>query len=85
MFRILRICRSLFKCNYLKNEKFFPSFWFHLWNLHQIFKILETKKIVIANVFPKLQTVKTWLDHSLKSVVSEHTSTVNILMDPKHL
>ena len=31
---------------------------FHLWNLHNISNILQTKNIVIANVFPKLQTVK---------------------------
>ena len=28
---------------------------------------------------------KTWLDHSLKSAVSEHPSTVNMLKDIKHL
>ena len=31
---------------------------FHLWNLHQILNIFKKKMIVIANVFPKLQTVK---------------------------
>ena len=42
--------------------------------------------IVIANVFPKLQTVKNfWLDHSLWSVVLEHSLTVIILKGPKHL
>ena len=39
---------------------------------------------VIANVFPRLQTVKTWVDHSLKSAVSEHPSTDNVLMGGKH-
>ena len=34
--------------------------------------------IIIANVFPKLQTVKIWLDHSVKSAVSEHALTVNV-------
>ena len=56
MFRIVRICRSLFKCNYLKNKKHFLSFIFHLWNLHQISNIFKKKKIVIADVFPKLTT-----------------------------
>ena len=34
------------------------SFLFHLWNLHQIFNIFKKKKILIANVFPKLTTVE---------------------------
>ena len=34
--------------------------------------------IIIANVFPKLQTVKIWLDLSVKSAVSEHALTVNV-------
>ena len=55
--RIRRICRSLFKCNYLKNKKHFLGFSFHLWNLHQILNIFEKKKILIANIFPKLTTV----------------------------
>ena len=57
-FRIVRICRSLFKCSYLKNKKHFLSFLFHLWNLHQILNIFKKKKIVIAHVFPKLATVQ---------------------------
>ena len=56
MFRIVRICRSLFKCNFLKNKKHFLSFIFHLWNLHQISNIFKKKKIVIADAFPKLTT-----------------------------
>ena len=53
----MRICRSLFRSSYLKNKKPFPSFLFHLWNLHQISNILKKKKIVMGNVFPKLVTV----------------------------
>ena len=58
LFRIVRICRSLFKSSYLKNKKHFLGFLFHLWNLHQIFNIFKKKKIVIANVFAKLATVQ---------------------------
>ena len=58
LFKILRICRSLFKCNYLKNENRFLTFLFHQWNLHHISKIFTKRKIVIANVFLKLQNVK---------------------------
>ena len=58
LFRILRICGSLFKSSYLKNKKHFLGFLFHLWNLHQISNIFKKKKIVIGNVFPKLATVQ---------------------------
>ena len=58
LFRMVMICSSLFKCNYLKNQKHFLSSLFHLWNLHQFLNIFKKKMIVIANVFPKLQTVK---------------------------
>ena len=41
--------------------------------------------ILKAYVFPKLKTVKTWLDKSLKSSVSEHPSTVNMSKHPNQL
>ena len=56
-FRIVGICRSLFKCYYLKSKKHLLSFLFHLRNLHQILNISKKKKILIANVFSKLTTV----------------------------
>ena len=58
LFRIVRICSSLFKCKYLKNEKHFLHVLFHLWYLHQILKIFEKKMIMIANVFSQLLNVK---------------------------
>ena len=58
LFQIVRICRSTFKSSYLKNKKDSMSFLFHLWILHQILNIFKKKKIVIANVFPKLATVQ---------------------------
>ena len=54
---VVRIWRSLFK-GYLKNEKHFLNFLGIFWNLHQILNIFKKKKIFIATVFPKLQTVK---------------------------
>ena len=57
VFRFVRICRSQLKCNYLKNKRYFISFLFHLWNPHQISNISKKKKILIANVLPKLRTV----------------------------
>ena len=42
----------------MKKGKTFSKFLSHFWILHQILDILKEKMIVIANVFPKLQTVK---------------------------
>ena len=58
LFRIVRICCSLFKSSYFKNKKHFVGFLFDLWNLHHISNIFKKKKIVIANVFRKLATVQ---------------------------
>ena len=57
LFPIVNICRSPFKCNYMKNKKHFLGFLFQLLNIHQILNIFKKKKIVIASVFPKLKTV----------------------------
>ena len=46
------------QCNYLENEKLFLNFFCNFRNLRQISKILKEMMIVIANVFPKLQTVE---------------------------
>ena len=59
--KIVRICNSQFKRNYLKNEKLLLNFLFHIWNLLQILIILKEKMFVIANVFAKLETVKNFL------------------------
>ena len=56
--RIVRVCFALFKSIYLKNKKHFLGFLFHLWKLHQIWKICKKNKILIANVFSKLATVE---------------------------
>ena len=41
-----------------EKRKTFFEFFFHFWKLHQILNILKSRMMVIANVFPKLQTVK---------------------------
>ena len=56
LLKILRICHSEFKCKYLKNKKLFLNVLFHFSNLHQILNLLKKRAMVIANVFPKLQT-----------------------------
>ena len=61
LFKIGKVFHSQFKCNSLKNKNIFLDFLFHFWNLHQILIILKKRMIVIANVFPKLQTVKVLL------------------------
>ena len=55
---ILRISSSLLKCSYLKNKKHLLKFLSDLWNLHQVLNISKKNMMVIANVFPKLETVK---------------------------
>ena len=67
-----------------KKRKSFVNFLFRFWNLHQNLNILKKKMIVIAIVFPKLQTGKTCLGHSLRSAISEHLLTINILKGRKH-
>ena len=86
LFRIVRICRSLFKSSYLKIKKYFLAFLFHLWNLHQIWNIFKKKKMVIANVFPKLATVQglvtplTIQRHLKTSFYSQHVKRFQTLI-----
>ena len=58
---IVRICSSLWRCNYPQTQKVFLNFSFHLWYIHQILNIFEEKMIMIANLFPRLQTVKSFV------------------------
>ena len=83
----LTICNSQLKWNYQKNEKLFLKFLFHFWNLHQILNSLKKKMIVIANVFPKLQTLKIFLkklsqDHRFRPCVrSQHVKPSQLLAE----
>ena len=47
-----------FQMKLSQKQKTFSEFFFHFWNLHQILNIFLKKKIVTANSFLKLQTVK---------------------------
>ena len=58
LFKVVRVCDFQFKCSYLRNKKVFLYFLFLFWILHQILNFLKENVIVIANAFPKLQTVK---------------------------
>ena len=69
-----------------KKKRNFLISLFHFWNLHQISNILKKKMIVIANVFPKLQTLKIF-DRKLSqeyrfrtSFDSEHLKASKILV-----
>ena len=61
LFKVVRICNSQFKWTYSKIAKKFSRFFFHFWIVEQILNTLKEKMIVIANVFPKLQTVKSFV------------------------
>ena len=57
------IKRRLPQLMYFRNDRLSKtrldySYQFHLWNLNQILSFFKKRKIVIANVYPKLQTVK---------------------------
>ena len=82
-------CENLqfsFKCNYLKNKKLFMSILCHLWNLDQIWNIFKKMKIVIAQLFLKLKTVKDFVRSLTKkcrlitSLDSQHVEVSQILV-----
>ena len=60
LLKIEKICNSQFKCNYLKNKRVFLNFFFFFRFLESKsnFKHFEKNMMLIANDFPKLQTVK---------------------------
>ena len=60
-------CNFLFKCNYVKNENLFHTF-FSIDGIYIYLKHFEKKVIVIANVFPILQTIK----HLVKPLSTKH-------------
>ena len=62
-----------------EKQKSFGNFLLHVWNLYQIFNILKENMILIANVFPKLQTVKILLRPLFKR------RSFRIRFDSKHV
>ena len=69
-----------------KKKKLFLEFFLHFWNVHQILSILKERMLVIANIFPKIQTVKMFIRPLSKKrcyrrrFVSQHVITPQILM-----
>ena len=47
---------NIFRCNYLRNKKYFLSFFLHFLNLDSIFDISQEQMTVTADVFLKLRT-----------------------------
>ena len=83
LFGTVRICRSLFKRNYLKKEKLFLSSLFHFSNLQQILKILKKEKLVIANELPILHSQRLGNKHHFgTSFDSQHVKVSETLVEP---
>ena len=47
---------NIFRCNYLRNEKYFLTFFLHFVNLDSILDISQEQMTVTADVFLKLRT-----------------------------
>ena len=67
-----------------QNQKFFYHFPATVLKSKLSFENFEKEMTLTAFVFPKLRTLKTWLDKSLKSPVSEDCSKSNVVNLPKH-
>ena len=49
---------NILRCNYLRNEKHFPSVFLHFLNLDSVLKFLKKQMTLRADVFLKLRTTK---------------------------
>ena len=54
-------------------------------NLNQILNILKQKMTLTAFLFPKLRTLKTWLDKCVKSPVLEELFASNMVNVPEEI
>ena len=79
LFNIAGICNSQFKGNYPKNAKLFLNVLFHFRNQCQVLNIFCKKMIVLANVFPKLQIVKSFVTPLCKK------QTFGTRLDSRHV
>ena len=61
-----------------------PEVFFHFWNLNQICNILKKRWASYLMFLKNFGLRQTFLDKFLKSPVSEHRSTVNMLNGRKH-
>ena len=67
-----------------QKQKFFSEFFAVFLKSSWNFKHFEKRISLKAFVFPKLRTLKTWLDKCLKNLVSEDPSTRDMVNVPKH-
>ena len=58
LFLTAAIYCNIFRCIYLRNEKYFLNFFFHFRNLDPILIIFKKKMTLIADVFLNLQISK---------------------------
>ena len=75
---------NIFRCIYLRNEKYFVDFFLHFLNLECILKIFRKKVSLIADVFLNLENRKEVFREILKSLVSEEPLTSDMVNGPKH-
>ena len=71
----------LFQMQLSQKKKTFSEFFAAFFKSRLNFEHLKKKMTLTTFAFPKLRTLKTWLDKYLKSPVSENLSTSNM---PKH-
>ena len=67
-----------------QKQKIFSQFFAAFLKSRLILNILKKTMSLTAFVFPKLRTLKTWLDKCLKNLVLEDPSTSNMVNVPKH-
>ena len=76
--------RNQFKCNYLKIKKYFLNFSLHFWNLHEIWNTLRKRWASKVICFWNYRLQKAVFLKYLKSAVSEHLWTANMIKGTKH-
>ena len=58
LFLIETIYSKIFRCNYIRNEKYFLNFSLNFFNLNLVLNIFKKQMTLIADVFLKLGTPK---------------------------
>ena len=76
--------KQLIQMHLSEKQKTFSEFFSAILKSRLNFEHFPKKKTIIADVFRKSQTRKTWLNKSLKSPVSEDHSTSNMVRRTKH-
>ena len=81
---LFRNCSNNFKCHYLRNQRLFLDFLLHFWNLHQISSIFKEKMNLLAELFPKLLTLKDVATSTSKRSCFRTSFGKNLLTGSKH-